>query len=215
MLHWSLHMSDSVCCVLLLQQLASNLSMQRVQQRVANSQMCLIPRTMLQQGSGQHCMSSPANIGVDDFEGSFNMSLLRGMSGNMQTSQQLAQNKVWPQQQQQQLMPLSMSQPLPQMSQQQMLLAANSGLQVLPQQQQQQVANPVDTTGNGIKSIAVPIEAAEVGNLAHHLVFFSNHSGAQVTITSLPGAALAIMITGRADQVAMAQSLLAAARGQQ
>lgn len=201
------------------QQMATNMSMQRVQQRVANSQMCMLPNTMLT--SGQHCLSSPANIGgLDEYEGSFNMSLAKGISGNMQAQQQLAQNRVWQQQQQPQLMQISMSQPLQQVNTQQMLLANSGAMQLMAQQQQQAAAVRVSQVGTGasaaagVKSIAVPIEASEVGTLAHHLVFFSNQSGAQVTITSLPGAALAIMISGRPEQVALAQSLLAAARNQ-
>eukprot|EP00878_Enallax_costatus_P000544 GHUV01000639.1.p1 GENE.GHUV01000639.1~~GHUV01000639.1.p1 ORF type:complete len:701 (+),score=275.00 GHUV01000639.1:70-2172(+) len=209
-------------------QMATNMSWQRVQQRAANSQMCLMPNNMLQQTSGQQCLSSPANIGgLDEFEGSFNMSLAKGLSANMQASQQLAQNRVWQQQQQQPLMQISMPQmslpqPVQQINQQQMLLANSNTMQMMAAQQQQQHAaaqlraNQAATAGGsgGVKSIAVPIDAAEVGKLAHHLVFFSNQSGAQVTITSLPGAGLAIMITGRPEHITVAQSLLAAARNQ-
>lgn len=203
-------------------QMATNMSMQRVQQRVANSQMCMLPNAMLQHTSGQHCLSSPANIGgVEEFEGSFNMSLAKGMSGNMQASQQLAQNRLW-QQQQPQLMHIGRSQPLQQLNQPQYVLTGNNVMQMLAQQQQaavvsgQQMATGMAAAqgAGGMKSVAVPIDATEVGSLAHHLVFFSNQSGAQVTIVSLPGAGLAILMSGRPEQVALAQSLLSAARTQ-
>lgn len=153
-----------------------------------------------------------------------NMSLAKGMSGNMQASQQLAQNRVWQQQQQPQLMQISMPQPVQQFNQQQMMMMNGNTMQMVAAQQQQQQqqaaaqlrANQAATAGGqgGAKSIAIPIDASEVGRLVHHLVFFSNQSGAQVTITSLPGAALAMLITGRPENVAVAQSLLAAARNQ-
>jgi hypothetical protein len=59
----------------------------------------------------------------------------------------------------------------------------------------------------------VPINGYEVQLIAEHLSFFASQSGAQVTITFLQGTGLAVMISGQHDQVAMAQTLLASARG--
>jgi hypothetical protein len=224
--------------------MASQMALQRAsqQQRAVNSQMCLVPSAILP-SSGQHCMSSPANIlgGLDEFEGSFNMSLTRGMSGSnalgmtgqaqqqvvsmvQQPLQQQAANTLgWQQQQarpQPQMVQMTQSQPLPQLQpnqqQQMMVLPQSAAMQMQLRQQQQMpqqyAAGAGSSTAGGYKSIAVPIEAHEVHLIAENLVFFSARSGAQVTITSLPGAALAIMISGRPDQVAAAQSLLAAAR---
>uniref|UniRef100_A0A383VEA1 RRM domain-containing protein n=1 Tax=Tetradesmus obliquus TaxID=3088 RepID=A0A383VEA1_TETOB len=230
-------------------QMASQMALQRASQQqrfTANSQMCLVPSAAM--SSGQHCMSSPANIlgGLDEFEGfegSFNMSLPRGglgMPGAAQQQvvsmvqqpllQQQAAGAMWQQQQQHarpqpQMVQMSQSQPLPQLqpNQQQhmMVLPQNAAMQMQLRQQQQQVQQQMPQqyaagagagSVGGYKSIAVPIEAHEVHLIAENLVFFSARSGAQVTITSLPGAALAIMISGRPDQVAAAQSLLAAAR---
>lgn len=135
--------------------------------------------------SGQHCMSSPANIqGLDEFEGSFNMPSLRGNSSSMLSSSALPtlRDAVLPAQQ-----------------------------QLVAQQLQQVVPNG---GGGGFKSIVVPINGYEVQLIAEHLSFFASQSGAQVTITSLPGTGLAVMVSGQADQVALAQSLLASARGQ-
>lgn len=232
------------------------------QQRATNSQMCVLTNGM-RQTSGQHCMSSPANIvtGLNEFEGSFNMSLSRGNSmSNVQPSaqqmsqqmamgqQQLVQQQngslVWQQQQQQRPQPqmLQMSQPLQQMvqmqpqqprqpqqqQQQQVLVVPHTAamvsqtgqvqlmsqqLQQLQQQNERTSSEGGGAVGNGnIKSIAVPIEAYEVHLVAENLMLLSARSGAQVTISSLPGATLAIMISGRPDQVATAQSLLATVR---
>jgi hypothetical protein len=208
------------------------------QQRVtANSQMCLVPSAML--SSGQHCMSSPANIlgGLDEFEGSFNMSLTRGIDGSgalgmggqpqqqvvSMVQQPLLQQQAvgtlgWQQQQaraQPQMVQMTQSQPLQQLQpnpQQQMMVLPQLQMRQQQQMPQQFAAGANAGNAGGYKSIAVPIEAHEVHLIAENLVFFSARSGAQVTITSLPGAALAIMISGRPDQVAAAQSLLAAAR---
>ncbi|KAF6258452.1 hypothetical protein COO60DRAFT_1701321 [Scenedesmus sp. NREL 46B-D3] len=230
------------------QQMASQVALQRANQQqrlTANSQMCLVPNAMLQ-SSGQHCMSSPANImgGLDEFEGSFNMSLTGGMNAGVGMAAQPQQQVVsmvqqplmqqhapgalgWQQQQQSrpqaQMVQMAQSQPLPQLQphqqQQVMVLPQSAAMQMqMRQQQQVQVQQQVPQqyaagAGNGgYKSIAVPIESHEVQLIAENLVFFSARSGAQVTITSLPGAALAIMISGRPEQVAAAQSLLAAAR---
>lgn len=81
------------------------------------------------------------------------------------------------------------------------------------QQQQLQQAMPNGGAG-GFKSIVVPINGYEVQLIAEHLSFFASQSGAQVTITSLPGTGLAVMMSGQHEQVALAQSLLASARGQ-
>jgi hypothetical protein len=164
---------------------------------MANSQMCCLPTNMITTNSGQHCMSSPANIqGLDEFEGSFNMPSIRGhssamlssgplptLSNGMATQQQLIAQQL--QQQQQQL-----------------------------QQQQQQLQQAMPNGGaEDFKSMVVPINAYEVQLIAEHLTFFAAQSGAQVTITSLPGTGLAVMMSGQHEQVAMAQSLLASARG--
>jgi hypothetical protein len=225
--------------------MASQMALQRAtqQQRMtANSQMCLVPSAMLQ-SSGQHCMSSPANIlgGLDEFEGSFNMSLTRGMNGGVgmagQAQQQVVSMVQQPLMQQQaaglgwqqparpqpQMVQMTQSQPLPQLQpnqqQQTMVLPQSTAMQMQLRQQQQVQQMPQQFgagagAGNvgGYKSIAVPVEAHEVQLIAENLGFLTARSGAQVTITSLPGAALAIMISGRPDQVAAAQSLLAAAR---
>lgn len=160
---------------------------------MANSQMCL-PINMVGNNSGQHCMSSPANIqGFDEFEGSFNMPTLRSNSSNIMgnarlcagmTSTMPAQQQLMVQQQQQQQLQLQPAVPM-----------SNGG-------------------GGGYKSMVVPINAFEVQLIAEHLPFFANQSGAQITITSLPGTGLAVMISGQQDQMAVAQSLLASARGQ-
>jgi hypothetical protein len=229
------------------QQLASQMALQRAtqqkQQRMtANSQMCLVPSAMLQ-SSGQHCMSSPANIlgGLDEFEGSFNMSLTRGLNGMAgQAQQQVVSMVQQPLMQQQaagtlkwqrtarpqpQMVQMTQSQPLPQLQpnqQQQMMMMPQSTAMQMQMRQQQQVQQMPQQFGAGAGAgnvggykktdIAVPIEAHEVRLIAENLEFFSARSGAQMTITSLPGAALVAMISGRPDQVAAAQSLLAAAR---
>jgi hypothetical protein len=153
---------------------------------MANSQVCCLPANMMATNSGQHCMSSPANIqGLDEFEGSFNMPSLRGNSGSMLSSGALPtlRDGVLPAQQ-----------------------------QLVAQQLQQAVPNGAG--GGGFKSIVVPINGYEVQLIAEHLSFFAAQSGAQVTITSLPGTGLAVMMSGQPDQVALAQSLLGSARGQ-
>jgi len=124
--------------------------------------------------------------------------------------------------------------------QQVMLLPQSSGLlqaagplpavSLLPssQQQRQQAVNVAAAMGRSSSiqsnassgsalssSVAVPINATEVQSVAEKLGFFCLHSGAQVTITSLPDTGLAVLLSGRPDQVAMAQSLLVAARNQQ
>jgi hypothetical protein len=221
--------------------MASQMALQRAaqQQRMtANSQMCLVPSAMLR-SSGQHCMSSPANIlgGLDEFEGSFNMSLTRGMNGGVgmagHAQQQVVSMVQQPMMQQQaaglgwqqpprpqpQMVQMTQSQPLPQLQpnqqQQMMVLPQSTAMQMQMREQQQVQQMPQQYgagAGAGYKSIAVPVEAHEVQLIAQNLSFITARSGAQVTITSLPGAALAIMISGRPDQVAAAQSLLAAAR---
>jgi hypothetical protein len=118
-----------------------------------------------------------------------------------------------------QMVQMTQSQPLPQLQpnqQQQMMVLPQSAamqMQMREQQQVQQMPQQYGAgAGAGYKSIAVPVEAHEVQLIAQNLSFITARSGAQVTITSLPGAALAIMVSGRPDQVAAAQSLLAAAR---
>lgn len=155
---------------------------------MANSQVCCLPN-MMANNSGQHCLSSPANIqGLDEFEGSFNMPSIRGNSSSMLSNPALPTISAG-------------------MSAQQQLMAQQL------QQQQLQQAMPNGAAG-GFKSIVVPINGYEVQLIAEHLSFFASQSGAQVTITSLPGTGLAVMMSGQHEQVALAQSLLASARGQ-
>jgi len=160
-----------------------NSTMPGLQHPMANSQVCCLPSNLVGNNSGQHCMSSPANIqGLDEFEGSFNMPSLRNNSSNM-----LGNARLGP------VMPNGM-----------------------PAQQQimaQQLQQPLPAAG-GLKSVVVPINPFEVQLIAEHLSFFANQSGAQVTITSLPTTGLAVMMSGQHEQVALAQSLLASARGQ-
>lgn len=59
----------------------------------------------------------------------------------------------------------------------------------------------------------MPIDSAEAVGVAQHLPLLSSHSGASVNLTSLPGAGLAVLVTGRPDQVSLAQTLLSTLRG--
>jgi hypothetical protein len=209
----------AACCAVWLQMATRLVStLPGLQPRpMANSQMCCLPTNMITTNSGQHCMSSPANIqGLDEFEGSFNMPSIRGnsnamlhsgplptLSNAMPSQQQLIAQQL--QQQQQQLQQ--------QQLQQQQLQQQQLQQQQLQQQQQMQQAMPNGGAGE-FKSIVVPINGYEVQLIAEHLTFFAAQSGAQVTITSLPGTGLAVMMSGQHEQVAMAQSLLTSARGQ-
>lgn len=168
--------------------------------QMANSQVCCIPAKMMGNNSGQHCLSSPANIQADEFEGSFSMPALRGNSTNMLGNGRLASMPA-----QQQLMAQQLQQQQQQQLQQQQLQQQ--------QLQQQQLQQATAASSSGFKSIVVPINGYEVQVIAEHLSFFASQSGAQVTITFLQGTGLAVMISGQHEQVAMAQTLLASARG--
>jgi hypothetical protein len=181
------------------QQMATHLarsSLPGLQPRqMANSQVCCLPTKMMGNNSGQHCLSSPANIQADEFEGSFSMPALRGNSANMLGNGRLASMPA-----QQQLMAQQLQQQQQQQLQQQQL-------------QQQQLQQATAASSSGFKSIVVPINGYEVQLIAEHLSFFASQSGAQVTITFLQGTGLAVMMSGQHEQVAMAQTLLASARG--
>jgi hypothetical protein len=170
---------------------------------MANSQVCCLPGSMVNNNSGQHCMSSPANLqGLDEFEGSFNMPALRGNSGQM-----LAGNRI--------TVGLANSLPAQQqfIAHQQQQLQQQQLHQQQAQLQQQQQAMPAAAAG-AYTSLAIPISGYEVQLVAEHLPFVAAQSGAQVSIACLPGTGLAVMITGQHDQIALAQSLISTARGQ-
>jgi hypothetical protein len=199
---------------------------QQQQQRQINSQMMCMPASMVSGHSGQHCLSSPANIqSLDEFEGSFNMLSLRSGNSNSSGSHaHAAAHHMLGGGGGNSHLSNGLMSPAP-LQCHQMGGACNGGgmlwqqqpqqspqLHHQPQQQQQFQAAGAAAAAQP-SSLAVPIESYEVQVIAEHLGLFASHSGARVTISSLPGAGLAVMLLGQPEQIAAAQSLLTAARG--
>lgn len=180
--------------------------------------------SMMQSCSGGHALPSaavPFGSAREDLEGSFSVTRMHGgLSAGARTASGLQATAA-------QLLGLAPQQQVSQPAaagllwQQQGAAQPQQGAQVrmLPhgaggvaQQVAQSAATAAAAGSGGFKSIMVPVEHYEVPLIAGHLAFLSASSGAQVTITCLPAGGLAVMVSGRADQVAAAQSLLTAAR---